>query len=164
MRRARTLAACLGVLLLLTLTVSSTRADSFRADDMVVKLKNNQGHDLNFSDGGKAGTFSLFAEIFEGNNGLHLGLLKNDNGLHLGLLKNHGNDVEFENNNGKRLGFSVASTNPGNKFGLFQGPQSPQTSAGGTIPNPEPAAVFLLGTGLAAAGAFARRRFRKSSD
>jgi hypothetical protein len=163
MRRARTLAACLGVLLLLTFAVSSARADSFHADDLVVKLKNNEGHNLNVSDEGKAGTFSFFAEHFEDNNGLHLGLLKNDNGLHLGLLKNNSSGVEFENNSGKRLGFSVASTNPGNKFGLFQGPQSPETSAGGTIPNPEPAAVFLLGTGLAAAGAFARRRFRKSS-
>lgn len=160
MRRARTLAACLGVLLLLTFTVSSARADSFHAEDMVVKL--NEGHNSNVSDQGKAETFSFFAELFEDNNGLHLGLLKDDNGLHLGLLKNNSSGVEFENNSGKRLGFSVASTNPGNKFGLFQGPQSPGTSAGGTIPNPEPAAVFLLGTGLAAAGAFARRRFRKS--
>ena len=164
MRRARTLAACFGVSLLLTFSVSSARADSFHADDMVVKLKNNEGHNLNVSDEGKSGTFSFFAELFEDNNGLHLGMLKNDNGLHLGLLKNNSNGVEFENNSGKRLGFSVASTNPGNRFGLFQGPQSPETSAGGTIPNPEPAAVLLLGTGLAAAGAFARRRFRKSSD
>jgi len=128
---------------------------------MVVKLKNNEGHNLNLPDEGKAG-ISFFAELFENNNGLHLGLLKNDNGLHLGLLKNNAKDFEFENNNGKHLGFSMASTTPGNKFGLFQGPQSPQTSVGGTIPNPEPAAVFLLGTGLAAAGAFARKRFRKT--
>jgi hypothetical protein len=161
MRRARTLAACLGVLLLLTFTVSSARADSFHVDDMIAKLKNHEGQNFNDPDEGKAGTFSFFAELFEDNNGLHLGLLKNDNGLHLGLLKNNSNNVNFENNSGKRLGFSVASTNPGTKFGLFQGPQSPQTSAGGTIPNPEPAAVFLLGTGLAAAGAFARKRLRK---
>jgi hypothetical protein len=162
MRRTRTLAACLGVLLLLTLTVSSVRADSFHADDMIMKVKNNEGPNLSFSDEGRAGTIPFFAELFENNNGLHLGLLKNDNGLHLGLLKNNAKDFEFENNNGKHLGFSMASTNPGNKFGLFQGPQSPQASAGGTIPNPEPAAVLLLGTGLAAAGAFARKRFRKT--
>jgi len=161
MLSARTLTACFGVLLLLTFAVSSARADSFHADDMVAKLKSHEGHTLNVSDGGKAGTFSFFAELFEDNNGLHLGLLKNDNGLHLGQLKNNANDLEFENNNGKHLGFSLTSTNPGNRFGLFRGGQ-PQTSAGGTIPNPEPAAVFLLGTGLAAVGAFARKRFRKT--
>lgn len=162
MRSARTLTACLVVLLLVTLTVSSGRANSFHANDMVVKVKSTEGHNLNLSDEGKAGTFSFFAELFEDNNGLHLGLLKNDNGLHLGQLKDNATDFEFENNNGKHLGFSMASTRSGNKFGLFQGPQSPQTSAGGTIPNPEPAAVFLLGTGLAAVGAFARSRFRKA--
>jgi hypothetical protein len=68
----------------------------------------------------------------------------------------------FETNNGKHLGFSVASTHRGQKFGLFKSPQS--SGGGDTIPNPEPAAVFLLGTGLAAVGAYARRRFRKPSN
>jgi hypothetical protein len=163
MRRARAFTAFLGALLLLAFTVSSARADSFRADDMVGKLKSNQGNSFNLPDDGRAGTISLFAEIFEGNNGLHLGQLKNNNGLHLGLLKNNEKDFEVETNNGKHLGFSMTSTNPGNRFGLFQGAQSPQTSAG-TIPNPEPAAVFLFGTGLAAAAGLARKRFRKSND
>jgi hypothetical protein len=157
MRRAITLAACLCVLFLL---VTSARADSFRADDMTVKLNNSEGHhQLDFKIQARAELLSLFGDLFENDNGLHLGLLKNDNGRHVGLFdENDGNN----GNNGKRLGFSVASVNRGNKFGLFKGPQ---TSAGGgaTIPNPEPAAVFLLGTGLAAAGAYARKRFRKSS-
>ncbi len=148
MRKGRTLAASLGVLFLLVLTVSSAKADSFRASDMMVKLNNIEDHlQLNLPEQSRAGTTLLFSEV-------------------------------FENNNGKHLGFSIAqSINRGNKFGLFKGPQnfangnSGSVSAGGgtggseaTIPNPEPAAVFLLGTGLAAAGAFARKRFRKSKD
>lgn len=150
MRKGRTLATSLGVLFLLVLTVSSAKADGFRASDMMVKLNNIEDHlQLNLPEQSRAGTTLLFSEV-------------------------------FENNNGKHLGFSIAqSISRGNKFGLFKGPQksangNPNSdSAGGsggtggseaTIPNPEPAAVFLLGTGLAAAGAFARKRFRKSKD
>lgn len=65
----------------------------------------------------------------------------------------------FENNSGRHHGFSVASSHGrGFKFGLFKKEPKP----GDATPNPEPAAVFLLGTGLAAVGAYARRRFRKS--
>lgn len=148
MRNAKTWAACLGVVFLLTLTVSSARADSFRADDMLVKVNFSEGH-LSFRNEIEAEMPALFAEFFEGNNGLHLG-----------LLKNSGQVLEFETNSGKHLGFSVASMNGGNKFGLFKGPAT--SAGGGTIPNPEPTAVLLLGTGLVAAGAYARKRFRKS--
>jgi len=156
MREARTWAACLGVLFLLTLTASSARADSFRADDMVAKLNNSEGHHLNFREEIRAGMPSLFAEFFEGNNGLHLG-----------LIKKHAQDLEFETSAGKHFGFSVASANRGNKFGLFKGPAtssgggSGDGGSGATIPNPEPTAVLLLGTGMVAAGAYARKRFRK---
>lgn len=150
MRKTRTWAACLGVLFLLTLTAFSARADSLRSDDMVVKLNNSEGHhNLLFREEIQAELPDLFAEFFEGNNGLHLG-----------LLKKSGQDVEFETNGGKHVGFSVASTNGGNKFGLFKGPAAP--GSGATVPNPEPTAVLLLGTGLVAAGAYARKRFRKS--
>jgi hypothetical protein len=156
------LVACLGVLFLLTLTASPARADSFRADDLMAKANFSEGHhNFDLSDASRAGTIGFFAELFEDNNGLHLGLLKDDNGNHFGLFKNNGQELEFENNSGKHVGFSVSATNRGNKFGLFKGPAT--SSGAGTIPNPEPTAVFLLGTGLVAVGAFARRRFRKTN-
>ena len=60
----------------------------------------------------------------------------------------------FENNNGKHLGFSVASVTRGPRLGIVK-PQLPSVSQ-----NPEPTAMVLLGTGLAAAAAFARKRSR----
>src|SRR5215217_766434 len=64
--------------------------------------------------------------------------------------------AHFENNNGKHLGFSMASVNRGPKLGIVR-PQQPAAAS----PNPEPTAMVLLGTGLAAVGAFARKRNRK---
>lgn len=128
MRKAHTLAACFGVVILLTITASSARADALGAGDMLVKLNNLEEHVLSLPDQSRAGTVLLFSE-------------------------------DFENNNGKHLGFSVASAHRGPRFGLFNPPQS----FAAPTSNPEPAAVLLLGTGLAAAGAFARRRFRKST-
>jgi len=62
----------------------------------------------------------------------------------------------FENNNGKHLGFSVAAFRQGPKLGIVR--QSPPAAAS---QNPEPTAMVLLGTGLAAVAAFARRKSRK---
>jgi len=62
----------------------------------------------------------------------------------------------FENNNGKHLGFSMTSVNRGPKLGIVK-PQAPADVS----ENPEPTAMMLLGTGLAAAGAFARKLNRK---
>ena len=62
----------------------------------------------------------------------------------------------FENNNGKHLGFSMTSVNRGPKLGIVRPPASVDVSQ-----NPEPTAMVLLGTGLAAVGAFARRINRK---
>ena len=62
----------------------------------------------------------------------------------------------FENNNGKHLGFSMTSVNRGPKLGIVR-PQAPPSVS----ENPEPTAMVLLGTGLAAAGAFARKVNRR---
>ena len=62
----------------------------------------------------------------------------------------------FENNNGKHLGFSMTSVNRSPRLGIVRPP-----SAGDVSQNPEPTAMVLLGTGLAAVGAFARKINRR---
>ena len=64
--------------------------------------------------------------------------------------------AHFENNNGRHLGFSMTSVNRGPKLGIVRPPASTDVSQ-----NPEPTAMVLLGTGLAAAGAFARKVNRR---
>ena len=64
--------------------------------------------------------------------------------------------AHFENNNGKHLGFSVAAFRQGPKLGIVR-PQAPAAAS----QNPEPTAMVLLGTGLAATAAIARRKSRK---
>ena len=66
--------------------------------------------------------------------------------------------AHFEGNNGKHLGFSMAAFRQGPKLGIVR----PQTPAA-TSQNPEPTAMVLLGTGLAAVAAFARRKNRRRS-
>ena len=62
----------------------------------------------------------------------------------------------FENNNGKHLGFSMTSVNRGPRLGIVRPPAAIEVSQ-----NPEPTAMVLLGTGLAAVGAFARKINRR---
>lgn len=63
---------------------------------------------------------------------------------------------QFENNNGKHLGFSMTSVNRGPKLGIVR-----PTAPADVSQNPEPTAMVLLGTGLAAVGAFARKLNRR---
>ena len=62
----------------------------------------------------------------------------------------------FENNNGKHLGFSMTAVNRGPRLGIVK-PTSPTS----VTQNPEPTAMVLLGTGLAAVAAFARKKSRR---
>jgi PEP-CTERM motif len=63
----------------------------------------------------------------------------------------------FEDNNGKHLGFSIAAFNRSPKLGIVRPPTPASVSQ-----NPEPTAMVLLGTGLAAVAALARRQKRKT--
>ncbi|HJS25321.1 MAG TPA: hypothetical protein VJ751_13265 [Pyrinomonadaceae bacterium] len=64
--------------------------------------------------------------------------------------------AHFENNNGKHLGFGMA-VHQGPRLGIVR----PSTPAAEVTQNPEPTAMVLLGTGLAAAAALARKINRK---
>ena len=62
----------------------------------------------------------------------------------------------FEHNNGKHLGFSMMAVMREPELATVKSPTSVEVSQ-----NPEPTAMVLLGTGLAAVGAFARKANRK---
>jgi len=62
----------------------------------------------------------------------------------------------FENNNGKHLGFSVATVHRGPRLGIVR-PESRSSVS----QNPEPTTMVLLGTGLVAVAAFARKKRRR---
>ena len=67
--------------------------------------------------------------------------------------------AHFENNNGKHLGFSMALVHNGPKPEIVR--PFPVASAS---QNPEPTAMVLLGTGLAASAAFARKVNRRRKN
>ena len=64
----------------------------------------------------------------------------------------------FENNNGKHLGFSMAAAHRGPRLGIVR-PPAPDVSQ-----NPEPTAMVLLGTGLAAVAGLARKKKNKKQS
>ena len=78
-----------------------------------------------------------------------LAVLDNECGAAIGYLYAE----HFENNNGKHLGFSMATKPRTLGPGLGKNPPQPEVSQ-----NPEPTAMVLLGTGLTAAAALARKK------
>ena len=168
MNKLRALTFGLSVILLLTL-VSSVRADAVHSAKALQHLNFEVFQTVDVSNLSRAefrdflaeqldvSEFGGFlAERFEGNNGLHLGFFKAEsNGKHLGSAGS--NSGSAGSNSGKHIGFSVAAFNPGMRFGLVN-PRNPSSSVS---QNPEPTGMLLLGTGLAAAAGFARRRARR---
>jgi hypothetical protein len=163
MDKFRPLTVVVSVIFLLTL-VSSVRADSVHS---VQKLDFGVLHALELPNMSRtefrdflveqidAADFGGFlAERFEGNNGLHLGLLLRAGNNEKGLATSNSGSA---GNHGKHIGFSVAVFNPGMRFGLVN-PRHPSSSVS---QNPEPTGMLLLGTGLAAAAGLARRKARR---
>lgn len=62
------------------------------------------------------------------------------------------------NNSGRHIGFSMTAVNRGPRLGIVK-PVSPSVSQ-----NPEPTAMVLLGTGLAAVAALARKKGRRRKE
>lgn len=158
----RVLTGIVSVCLLLTV-VSSVRADSVHSAKVdfgaaqalgLPNMSKTEFRDFLVDQLDAAEFGGILADRFEGNNGLHLGWFKADNNeKNTGSAAGNGS----AGNNGKHIGFSVSVFNPGMKFGLMNPRQpSPQVTQ-----NPEPTGMLLLGTGLAAAAGFARRRARR---
>ena len=150
MNRPRVLTSLVSMVFLLTL-VASVRADRVHQPPGLEKFNfgDFQVSELPVVD--RANLSDFLSEHFANNNGNHFGFV---NALDA-ITGTTASGVS--GNNGKHLGFSVSATHGGVKFGLAN-PRRPNTSVN---QNPEPTGILLLGTGLAAGAAFARRIRRR---
>ncbi|HKR22260.1 MAG TPA: hypothetical protein VJS17_06690, partial [Pyrinomonadaceae bacterium] len=74
MGKMKALLLSLGVCVVFTAAATSARADAFCATDGgIVKMNHTEEHLSNLPDTSRAGIVLTFSEIFENNNGKHLG-------------------------------------------------------------------------------------------
>lgn len=154
MSRTRVLTSLVSMIFLLTL-VSSVRADRVHQPPGLEKFDfgDVQAFELPIVD--RANLSDFLSEHFSNNNGNHFGFVNALDAI-TGTTTSG-----LAGNNGKHLGFSVSAVQGGVKFGLAN-PRRPNTTVN---QNPEPTGILLLGTGLAAGAAFARRiRRRRVTD
>ena len=156
MTRSRVLTGIVGAVFCLTL-VSSARADRVHGDLRLEKLIFAQRHNLTDFDLQRVVDASYeYVGHFENNNGKHRGFGKLTD-IDIQSVRNTSYlfVAHLENNNGKHRGFSVA-VHQGPRLGIVR-----PTTPASVSENPEPTAMVLLGTGLAAAAGFARKLKRK---
>ena len=150
MNRSRVvLISLMSVAFCLTL-VSSVRADSVHQPPGQQKFNFDDIQSLGLPDIDRANVRDFLSDHFDGNNGNHFGFVNS--------LDAVGTVAGAAGNHGRHLGFSVSAVQGGVKFGLAN-PRRKDSAV--PTQNPEPTGMLLLGTGLAAVGAFARRAHKR---
>ncbi|HEX7332416.1 MAG TPA: PEP-CTERM sorting domain-containing protein [Pyrinomonadaceae bacterium] len=159
MTRSRVLTGIISAVFFLTL-VSSARADRAHGNLTLEKLIFAERHNLTDIDLQTVlNTDYEYVGHFENNNGKHLGFRNKLTDIDVQRVADTSYlfAAKFENNNnGKHRGFSVAAVHNGPRLGIVR-----QIGNASVSQNPEPTAMVLLGSGLAAAAAFARKLKRR---